>query len=63
MVTIDTPMSIPEKAEASLWEIKEAALEVLGKCVYREPRLGGFTLVGPRNTLQVRVTAYEEEVT
>ncbi|KAI4243198.1 MAG: hypothetical protein L6R40_003566 [Gallowayella cf. fulva] len=31
MVTIDTPMSIPEKAEASLWEIKEAALEVLGK--------------------------------
>ncbi|KAL8837404.1 MAG: hypothetical protein Q9176_005710 [Flavoplaca citrina] len=61
-VTIDMPGAGTEVAEATLGEIKEAALEIVGRCVERGEGLGGMMSVGKWWSLQVMVEALEEGV-
>ncbi|KAL8903073.1 MAG: hypothetical protein Q9171_007523 [Xanthocarpia ochracea] len=56
-VTIDIPGSTTQIAEASLEDVKEAALDVLAKCVYNADHLGGVTHTGVKHGLQVSVQA------
>lgn len=56
-VTIDMPGTTTEIEEASLEDIKEAALDVLAECVYDGDHLGGVTHTGVGYRLQVRVEA------
>lgn len=64
-VTIDIPPTAPGKPfdveEATMLEVKTAALEVLRKCVARGDHLGGVAAVGRHWHLQVRVEGSEKE--
>ena len=51
------PGTTTEIAEASLEDIKEAALDVLAECVHNGDHLGGVTHTGVKYRLQVRVEA------
>ena len=61
-VTIDMPGAGTEVAEATLAEIKEAAMEIVSRCVERGEGLGGMMSVGKWWSLQVIVEALEEGV-
>ena len=56
------PGAETQVAEATLGEIKEAAMEVLVRCVDGGERLGGMMMVGRGWWLQVRVEALEDGV-
>ncbi|KAL8751237.1 MAG: hypothetical protein Q9199_006561 [Rusavskia elegans] len=60
-VTIDIPGSDSQTtAEATLFDIKEAAREIFVKCVLDDSHLGGLKQVGRGNWLQVRVEAVNQ---
>ncbi|KAL9634862.1 MAG: hypothetical protein Q9204_002837 [Flavoplaca sp. TL-2023a] len=61
-VTIDMPGAGTEVAEATLAEIKEAAMEIVKRCVERGEGLGGIMSVGKWWSLQVTVEAFDETV-
>ncbi|KAL8897645.1 MAG: hypothetical protein Q9192_002475 [Flavoplaca navasiana] len=61
-VTIDMPGAGTEVAEATLTEIKEAAMEIVGRCVESGDGLGGMMSVGKWWSLQVTVEAFDETV-
>lgn len=61
-VVIDTPQ-LPtreemNRAEASMLDIKAAALDILGKCVLEGHHLGGITTTGQEHNLQVRLESF-----
>ncbi|KAL9013739.1 MAG: hypothetical protein Q9173_001583 [Seirophora scorigena] len=64
-ITIDIPPTAPAKPfdveEATMLQIKTAALEVLRECVARGDHLGGIAAVGRHWHLQVRVEGSEKE--
>lgn len=59
-VTIDVPGSDSQTAEATLFDIKEAASEIFVKCVLDNSHLGGLKQVGRGYWLQVRVEAVDQ---
>lgn len=60
-VTIDIPGPVTQTAEATLFDIKEAAMEIFVNCVLDDSHLGGLTQVGRGYWLQVRVEALDQK--
>ena len=54
-VDIDPEQTREEYWAASMWEIANAAIEILPPCVVQPPHLGGLTKVGRDNVLDFKL--------
>lgn len=57
-ITIDIPELPSTRIEhevSSLVEVKKAAIELVGACVAKRPKLGGFIVIGDDMKLQVSI--------